>query len=95
MKTLIKQADALIANTGYEEISLASLSSGDYSCLSDLTKELVTRFRERHVSVALPSLRIDSVVKESLLDMSTVKKCGLTFAPEAGTSACATSSTRA
>jgi radical SAM family uncharacterized protein len=85
MQTLISQADKLIASTGYEEISLSSLSSGDYSCLSDLTKELVKRFRERHVGIALPSLRIDSVVKDSLIDISAIKKSGLTFAPEAGT----------
>ena len=85
VKTLIAQADRLIAATGYEEISLSSLSSGDYSCLSDLTKELVKRYRERHVSIALPSLRIDSVVKDALADIGSMKKSSLTFAPEAGT----------
>ena len=83
--TLLRQAENLLRSSGYEEISLSSLSSGDYSSLCDLTKTLIGRYQSQKVSVTLPSLRIDSVVKDSLLDMSSVRKSSLTFAPEAGT----------
>ena len=83
--TLIKQAEKLIGSTGYEEISLSSLSSGDYSCLSGLCEELMEHFEEKRVSISLPSLRIDSVVKDSLAQTQKVRKSSLTFAPEAGT----------
>ncbi len=71
--------------TGYEEISLSSLSSGDYTCLAELIRELMKAFEKKHVSVSLPSLRIDSVLKESLEETQKVHKSSLTFAPEAGT----------
>jgi radical SAM family uncharacterized protein len=83
--TLLAQAEALVGSTGYEEISLSSLSSGDYSCLPQLCEKLMTRLADRRVSISLPSLRIDSVVKDSLAQTQKVKKTSLTFAPEAGT----------
>jgi len=82
---LLGLADSLLTSTGYEEISLSALSTGDYSCLHELTSQLVKRYRDDHVSVSLPSLRIDSVVKDALVDISRVRKSSLTFAPEAGT----------
>ena len=85
LETLVKQAETLVAATGYEEISLSSLSSGDYTCLSELIRELMKRMKDRRVSISLPSLRIDSVLKESLEETQQVKKSSLTFAPEAGT----------
>ena len=78
-------AEKLVQNTGYEEISLSSLSSGDYPCLEELIQGLMERFREKRVSVSLPSMRLDSLVKQSLEETSQVKKSGLTLAPEAGT----------
>ena len=85
VKTLLKQAEALEKSTGYEEISLSSLSSGDYTCLKELIESLMERFEDRRVSVSLPSMRIDNIVKQSLEETKRVKKSGLTLAPEAGT----------
>ena len=85
LETLVRQAEELVAATGYEEISLSSLSSGDYTCLPELIRELMKRMKNKRVSISLPSLRIDSVLKESLEETQQVKKSSLTFAPEAGT----------
>jgi len=85
LETLIALAEKLQAATGYEEISLSSLSSGDYTCLPELIRELMKRMKDKRVSISLPSLRIDSVLKESLEETQQVKKSSLTFAPEAGT----------
>lgn len=85
LERLLTLAEQLENSTGYEEISLSSLSSGDYSCLPELAKELMRKFADRRVAISLPSLRIDSVVKESLAETQKVHKSGLTFAPEAGT----------
>jgi radical SAM family uncharacterized protein len=82
---LMELAQKLVDSTGYEEISLSSLSSGDYSCLSELCEGLMERFSSQRVSISLPSLRIDSYVKDSLAQTQRVKKTSLTFAPEAGT----------
>ena len=82
---LMELSQKLVDSTGYEEISLSSLSSGDYSCLSSLCEGLMERFADKRVSISLPSLRIDSVVKDSLAQTQKVKKSSLTFAPEAGT----------
>lgn len=84
MERLLELADKLIDSTGYEEISLSSLSSGDYSCLPELATELMHRFEQRRVSVTLPSLRVDTFVKDTLAQTQRVKKTTLTFAPEAG-----------
>lgn len=85
LERLLELATGLENTTGYEEISLSSLSSGDYSCLPELIRELMKAFEKKHVSVSLPSLRIDSVLKESLEETQKVHKSSLTFAPEAGT----------
>ena len=85
LERLVALSEKLVGSTGYEEISLSSLSSGDYSCLSALCEALMERFADKRVSISLPSLRIDSVVKDSLAQTQKVKKSSLTFAPEAGT----------
>ena len=85
MGKLLELAEKLQASTGYEEISLSSLSSGDYSCLPELIRALMKNMKEKRVSISLPSLRIDSVLKESLEETQQVRKTSLTFAPEAGT----------
>lgn len=82
---LVELAASLEGATGYEEISLSSLSSGDYSCLAELIRALMKRLQERRVSISLPSLRLDSVLKESLEATQQERKTSLTFAPEAGT----------
>ncbi|MBR0464024.1 MAG: TIGR03960 family B12-binding radical SAM protein [Clostridia bacterium] len=85
MDKLLELAQRLVDATGYDEISLMSLSSGDYSCLPDLAKEMVRRFYEKRVSISLPSQRIDTFLTETLKETQKVKKTGLTLAPEAGT----------
>ncbi|HHV62386.1 MAG TPA: TIGR03960 family B12-binding radical SAM protein [Firmicutes bacterium] len=80
-------ADRLVESTGYDEISLMSLSTMDYSMIGELLKALDERYRNRGVSVSLPSLRVDSfsvdLAREA--DRERVRKSGITFAPEAGT----------
>ena len=71
--------------TGYDEISLMSLSSGDYSCLPELAREMVQRFSAKMVKISLPSQRIDNVLTDTLKETQKVRKTALTLAPEAGT----------
>lgn len=85
IETLINYVQELVDNTGYNEISLVSLSSADYSCLSPLITQLIERFKQQGVSVSLPSLRIDSFSIDLAKQVQQVRKSGLTFAPEAGT----------
>ena len=85
LETLLKQADSLERSTGYEEISLSSLSSGDYTHLTELVCALTERYADKKVSVSLPSMRLDSIVKPSLEEAQKIRKSGLTLAPEAGT----------
>ena len=82
---LNRQAKCLYENTGYDEISLSSLSISDYSHLDELTDKLLSWTDENKVSLSLPSLRIDSFTKELMDKISTVRTGGITFAPEAGT----------
>lgn len=82
LRTLARR---LVDATGYDEMSLTSLSSADYSCLGDLVDELMADFAGEKVSFSLPSLRIDSFSIELAHKMQQVRKSGLTFAPEAGT----------
>lgn len=84
-ETLLRLAQELVDHTGYDEISLVSLSSADYSCLRELADELLTRFAPQRVSLSLPSLRIDSFSIELANEIQKVRRSGLTFAPEAGT----------
>ena len=84
-ETLKKQAEALIANTGWDEVSLTSLSSSDYPHLETLCEGLVAKFEPMHVNLALPSMRADSFNLDLAQNIQKVRKSGLTFAPEAGT----------
>jgi radical SAM family uncharacterized protein len=83
--TLIRLADEILAHTGYEEISLSSLSSSDYSEIESLITKLVDRFEKKGVGVSLPSLRIDSFSVALAQQVQRVRKSGLTLAPEVGT----------
>lgn len=83
-ETLRKQAEAVLKNSGYEEISLSSLSTSDYGCLSELTGQMLDFCEPRHISLSLPSLRADSFNAELMERVQKVRKSGLTFAPEAG-----------
>lgn len=82
---LLQLADQLVKNTGYNEISLSSLSTSDYSCLPQLVEGLLTEYKEDRIGVSLPSLRIDSFSVDLAQKVQEVRKTGLTFAPEAGT----------
>ena len=82
---LIELAKECIDNTGYNEISLTSLSTSDYTCFYELTDRLMEEMKEKKVSISLPSLRIDSIKPELLDQIKSIKKSGLTYAPEAGT----------
>ena len=84
-ETLCKLAKCLYENTGYDEISLISLSISDYSELPKLTNDLLEWTDDAHVSLSLPSLRVDSFSDELMKRVSSVRTGGLTFAPEAGT----------
>jgi len=85
MEHLLELADKLVAETGYEEITLSSLSTGDYSCLPHLAHELMERFEKKRVALSLPSLRLDSNLKATLEETQKVRKSSLTYAMEAGT----------
>ena len=84
-ETLESLARTLFDSTGYNEMSLTSLSSADYSCLSPLVDGLLTGTQGERVSFSLPSLRIDSFSVDIAERLQQVRKSGLTFAPEAGT----------
>ncbi len=83
-EVLKELARKLVDNTGYNEMSLVSLSSADYSCLAPLVHDLIAEFKDERVSVSLPSLRIDSFSVDIAKEVQAVRKSGLTFAPEAG-----------
>lgn len=81
---LMELAEKLVESTGYENISLSSLSSCDYTNLNLLITMLMEKYEERKVGVSLPSLRLDSFSIDVLKEIEKVRKTGLTFAPEAG-----------
>ena len=84
-EVLNSQALEVYKNTGYNEISLTSLSISDYSCLHEATDLLLDWTNEKKVNLSLPSLRADSFTRELMRKISGVRSSGLTFAPEAGT----------
>lgn len=81
---LKKMAVMMLDNTGYEEITLSSLSSSDYKELSELVYFLIDECDERKINISLPSLRIDAFSLDVMSKVQDVKKSSLTFAPEAG-----------
>ena len=81
---IVELAKEVYRNTGYEEMSLMSLSSGDHSRIKEIFEELTAAFKERGVSVSLPSLRIEGLADELPELIRRVRKSGLTFAPESG-----------
>lgn len=82
---LLAQAKALIDNTGYDEISLSSLSTSDFRDLPRFTEELLKITEDKKISLSLPSLRLDSFSMDLMKKVQKVRKSSLTFAPEAGT----------
>ncbi len=85
MERILELADKLVNETGYEEITLSSLSTGDYTCLPQLAHELMERFAQKRIALSLPSLRLDSDLKKTLEETQKVRKSSLTYAMEAGT----------
>ena len=83
--TLVDNALTLECNSGYEEISLTSLSTSDYRELEPLTRQLVDLLAPKKVSLSVPSLRVDEFPDDLLDRIESVRKSGLTIAPEAGT----------
>lgn len=84
-ETLTCLADRLLKSSGYEEISLSSLSSSDYTGLKELTDNLLEITEAKKIGLSLPSLRIDNFSLELMNKVQKVRKSGITFAPEAGT----------
>lgn len=78
------KAKKMIKSTGYEEISLSSLSSSDYSHLKELVDFLIEEFKEEGVNISLPSLRIDAFSLDVMSRVQDIRKSSITFAPEAG-----------
>jgi radical SAM family uncharacterized protein/radical SAM-linked protein len=81
---LLSLCASSIAATGYEDISLLSLSTGDYGCIIPLMERLMARFASNHVAVSLPSLRAGTLTPELMKLIKKVRKTGFTIAPEAG-----------
>lgn len=80
-----RQARSLCDTTGYDEVSLCSLSTSDYKELNALLEQMLDWTDSEHINISLPSLRIDNFPQELLKKIQSVRKSGLTFAPEAGT----------
>ena len=83
--TLLAMAEEALKATGYDEITLLSLSSGDYSRIEPLLKELMNRYSERRVALGLPSLRVETLSPALIEQIRKVRKTSFTIAPEAGT----------
>ncbi len=83
--TINKQCKMLCESTGYDEISLSSLSTSDYSHLEELMEKLLSWTEDYKVNIALPSLRVDNFSEKLMGYLKKVRRSGLTFAPEAGT----------
>ncbi len=83
LKTLEELAEKMLGSTGYDEISLSSLSTSDYTCLPELLTFLIDH-KGKGVNISLPSLRIDAFSLDVMSKVQDVKKSSLTFAPEAG-----------
>ncbi|MBO5213795.1 MAG: TIGR03960 family B12-binding radical SAM protein [Clostridia bacterium] len=84
-EVMMKNIEKLCKSTGYDEISLTSLSSSDYDRLPEFADMLLDYCTPRKINLALPSLRIDNFSDELLKKLRAVRSSGLTFAPEAGT----------
>ena len=84
-ETLTKDAVNLINSTGYEELSLCSLSTSDYTEFEDLAENLLKITEKEKIGLSLPSLRVDNFSLDLMEKVQKVRKSGLTFAPEAGT----------
>lgn len=85
VETINAQAKALVDSTGYDEVSLCSLSTSDHSHVNEMLTSLIDWTAKDKINLALPSLRVDNFSDELANKLIQVRKSGLTFAPEAGT----------
>ena len=83
--TIDRQSHDLCRSTGYEEFSLSSLSTSDYTKLEELLDRLLDWAEKEHTNISLPSLRVDGFSEELVNRLNVLRRAGLTFAPEAGT----------
>ncbi len=83
-RRVLAQAERAVAATGTDELSLLSLSTGDYSCVNPVLTELMNTFSGQRVAVSLPSTRVDALAPSLLEQIRRVRKTGFTLAPEAG-----------
>jgi len=84
-EVLKQMADAMLSSTGYDELSLLSLSSGDYSVIERLLSELMNRYYDKRVALSLPSMRVETLTRKLIDEIKKVRKTSFTLAPEAGT----------
>ena len=84
IETLLALSEASLAATGYEDISLLSLSTGDYGCIVPLMQRLMDQCASNHTAVSLPSIRAGTLTPQLMNLIKRVRKTGLTIAPEAG-----------
>ena len=84
-EVLYQQAVEVLENSGNNEITVSSLSTSDYRGLKELTDELLPYCAQHKISLSVPSLRADNFSRELMQKLQTIRKTGLTFAPEAGT----------
>ncbi len=83
--TIDRQSRCLCETSGYEEFSLSSLSTSDYTHLEELLTRLLSWAEDEHTNISLPSLRVDGFSEELANRLNVLRRSGLTFAPEAGT----------
>ena len=81
---ILELANIGLADSGFEELALLSLSTGDYSCLEQTLPQLMDSFAERFISVAMPSMRVGTLTPKIMEQVKRVRKTGFTLAPEAG-----------
>ena len=84
-EVLYRQAVQTLAYSGHNEVTLSSLSTSDYRGLKELTDQMIPYCAEHRINLSVPSLRADNFSRELMETLQTVRKSGLTFAPEAGT----------
>ena len=84
-ETVIDMAENALSSTGYEDLSLLSLSTGDYSAVEDLVRDLMVRCKPKRVALSLPSMRVGGLSEDLMRMIKEVRKTGITIAPEAGT----------
>jgi len=85
LEDILELAEQGITQSGFEELALLSLSTGDFSCLGELMTALMDRFAKDYVSVSMPSMRVGTLTPEIMEQIKRVRKTGFTVAPEAGT----------